>query len=357
VATIYQRKSEDGGNHWAVMIRLRGFPTEHRTFPNKTMAKLWAGKRETELREGRALLRRESERHTLRELVETYVEDIAPYTRRNKNLAKQAAVLKWWVGEIGTYRLCDITPAVIALRKRRLLNKPKASGRTRSPATANRYLAALSRVLTVAVKELGWMDSNPARKVERLPEGRGRTRFLSDAERERLLEACQSSSNALLWPAVAVALGTGGRKGEVLGLTWSDVDLTPGREAVTFRDTKNGETRSVALAGMALDGVRERHQNLRFGSPYVFPSQNGEKPASIRGAFETACAEADIEDFRFHDLRHTFASYLAMSGATLAEIAEALGHKTLAMVKRYAHLSQQHTRGVVTRMHRKYLAL
>ena len=356
MATIYQRKTKSGETRWSVMIRLQGRPVEHKTFSTKYLATKWAKKRETELEEGRHLLRRESERHTLAELVETYLTAIAPHSRRTKNLAKKTAKLRWWVDQVGEYRLCDVTPALIADCKRRLLATPLRSGRTRKPATANRYLAALSRVLTVAVKELGWLESNPAFRVERLPESKGRTRFLSDEERDRLLAACRADSNALLYPAVAMALGTGGRKGEILGLRWSDVTLKPGHELVTFRDTKNTETRSVALEGIALDAIRLQRTRRMLGSDFVFPSRDGSKPAYLREAFERACAAAEVHDFRFHDLRHTFASYLAMSGATLAEIAEAMGHKTLAMVKRYAHLSQQHTRGVVARMHRQFLA-
>jgi integrase len=91
----------------------------------------------------------------------------------------------------------------------------------------------------------------------------------------------------------------------------------------------------------------------RIDSPFVFPSRNGKKPFDIRRAWEAARKKADIPDFCFHDLRHSAASYLAMNGASLAEIAEILGHKTLSMVKRYAHLSEAYTAGVVARMNAK----
>lgn len=355
MATITPRTTNDGCTRWSVLIRLRGYPTEHKTFRTKTQAKRWAEKRQNELREGRDLLRREAERHTLRELADTYLTDIAPYGRGNCSLRQKATRLRWWVEEIGDRRLSDVTPALISECKRRLLAGPLPSGKRRAGATVNRYLAELSRVFTVAVRELQWVETNPVQRVERLPESRGRTRFLDDDERTRLLRACRVSSNRSLYGAVAVALGTGGRQGEVLGLRWRDVNLRPGEAAVTFRDTKNGETRSVALEGLALEAMREVHSQRRLDTDLVFPTVAGKGPAAIRHAFERAVAAAEIEDFRFHDLRHTFASYLAMSGATLAEIADAMGHKTLAMVKRYAHLSQQHARGVVARMHRKFL--
>ena len=97
----------------------------------------------------------------------------------------------------------------------------------------------------------------------------------------------------------------------------------------------------------------QQHTRVRrIDTALVFPDATGKRPLGIREAWESAVKRADVTDFRFHDLRHTFASYLAMNGASLLEIAEVLGHKTLAMVKRYAHLSEAHTRGVVERMNR-----
>ncbi len=124
------------------------------------------------------------------------------------------------------------------------------------------------------------------------------------------------------------------------------------RGLLIFRDTKNGETRSAPLTGHALDIFTQHAKVRRLDTTMVFPDSTGGKPLSIRDAFEGAVERAGIPDFHFHDLRHTFASYLAMNGASLMEIDEALGHKTLAMVKRYAHLTEGHTRGVVERMNR-----
>jgi len=131
----------------------------------------------------------------------------------------------------------------------------------------------------------------------------------------------------------------------------SDVDLKRG--LLTFRETKNGETRTVPVSGYALEVLTQHVKVRRLDTPLVFPDSTGTRPLGIREAFEYAVKRAGIANFKFHDLRHTFASYLAMNGATLAEIAEVLGHKTLAMVKRYAHLSEAHTAGVIARMNEK----
>jgi integrase len=119
---------------------------------------------------------------------------------------------------------------------------------------------------------------------------------------------------------------------------------------MVLRDTKNGERRTLPLADHALDLLREYAKVRRIDTDLLFPGRNGTKPRYIETPWQTALRRANIKDFRFHDLRHSAASYLAMNGANLMEIAEILGHKTLSMVKRYAHLSEQHTRNVVARM-------
>ena len=122
------------------------------------------------------------------------------------------------------------------------------------------------------------------------------------------------------------------------------------RGILTFRKTKNGETRAVPLTGYALDGLAQHAKIRRRDTSLVFPNNTGTRPLGIRDAFEGAVKRAGITNFHFHDLRHSAASYLAMNGASLMEIAEVLGHKTLSMVKRYAPLSEAHTAGVVARM-------
>jgi len=129
---------------------------------------------------------------------------------------------------------------------------------------------------------------------------------------------------------------------------WADVDLV--RRTAHFRDTKNGESRTVPLALPAVATLQDWSRGrLRVGA--VFP----ESPNVIDKAWQAARAEAGLPDVRFHDLRHSAASYLAMSGASLMDIAAILGHKTLAMVKRYSHLSAQHTTAAVDRMAEKFL--
>ncbi len=348
MASVEQRKTT-GGITYRVKIRLRGHPPQTATFERKTDAKRWAQHTEAAIREGRRFKITEAKKHTLAELVDRYLRDVLPSNPKSDDHRKRQ--LLWWKQQLGAHVLADITPAVIAEHRDKLAGGLTPQGRQRSPATANRYLAALSHALTIAVKEWGWLDDNPMRKVRKLKEPRGRVRFLSDDERSRLLEACQAHSPAL-YSIVVLALSTGARQGEILSLTWRDIDLARGM--IILEETKNNERRAIPLQGHALELIKKMSKVKRIDTDLLFPSrQDPSKPLDIHSIWRAAVNKAGIEDFRFHDLRHSAASYLAMSGASLAEIADVLGHKTLQMVKRYAHLSEQHTAGVVARMNEK----
>jgi integrase len=163
-----------------------------------------------------------------------------------------------------------------------------------------------------------------------------------------LLSACEDSASKNLYLITLLALSTGMRQSEILTLQWDHVDFE--RNTITLFKTKNKETRVVPLVGIAKT-LLQRHGKVRsLKNPYVFQGRHFSHAKFPRKAWETALRKAKIEDFTFHDCRHSAASELAMNGASLHEIAAVLGHKTLAMVQRYAHLSEQHTISVVERM-------
>ena len=354
MANIEKRISNDGKISYRVKIRLKGFPVQSATFERLTDAKKWAQQIESAIREGRHFKTTEAKRHTLAELIDRYCRDILP--TKPKNARDQMRQFAWWKAEIGSHTLADITPALIAQYRDKLTTGITSRGTPRSPATVNRYLAALSVAFTAAVKEWGWIDDNPMRKITKPRESRGRVRFLSDEERVRLLKACKESNNPYIYIVVVLALSTGMRQGEIMGLTWDVVDLNQGR--AILHETKNGERRAVAITGHALELLKELSKVRRIDSKLVFSTkvntpQKLQKPMDLRAPWETAIKKSELQDFKFHDLRHSAASYLAMNGASLAEIAEVLGHKTLQMVKRYAHLSEGHTARVVESMNNK----
>ena len=145
---------------------------------------------------------------------------------------------------------------------------------------------------------------------------------------------------------MTIALTTGMRQGEILTLRWPVIDLE--RKRLVLHETKNGERRAVPLTGPALTTLKAWAKVRRLDTDLVFPETKG-----FHHRWWEALERAKLTDFRFHDLRHTAASYLAMHGATPSEIAEVLGHKTLQMVKRHAHLSDSHIAGVMERVNAK----
>ena len=342
------------GTSWQVQIRRKGHPIYRKTFKRKTNAEKWAQQIEADIEAGRAIPLPTARRYTLKELIAAYRErgPLRGYSKREQ--AQREGKLAWWSKQLGRLYLADLTSPQIAEAKSRLANQEGPGGKPVSPATQVRYLATLSHVLAYAVKELGWISVNPVKNVPRPREPRGRLRFLSEDERDRLLDACEASSDRRLYALVILALGTGARQGELLRLRWRDVDFINSRAVI--EKSKNDERRTLSLSAKPLAALRDLFRVRQIASDLVFVGRRG-VAAFPQEAWDAAVAAAKLEErFRFHDLRHTFASYLAMSGATLAELSEALGHKTLAMVKRYAHLSQSHTSGVVRRMAEKFLS-
>lgn len=218
--------------------------------------------------------------------------------------------------------------------------KPKATGRKKTPATVNRYMAALSGVFTWAAEERltphQW--ANPCRGIRRMREPAGRVRFLDEGERGRLFEACKASRYPRLQALALMAMLTGARKGELLSLTWRDVDLEQG--VARLGRTKNGDRRTLVLLPQVIEALRPfvgEAQRFVFGSVRSRYLQ----PAKIDTAWKQAILRAKVKDFRFHDLRHCCASYLAQAGKDLNVIAEVLGHRKLDMTRRYSHLTVQ----------------
>ena len=336
MASIEKRRSR-GKIVYRVKVRQRGCPPESATFPSLAAARQWAIKTEAALQTQRRLPPSHYKKYTVSDAIDRYMTEVLP-SKRASTAYNQVYHLRRWSATLGNLVLADVTPAIIAEQRDKL-------SRSRTGATVNRHLAAISHVFTVAIQEWGWIDANPVSKMRKLREARGRIRFLSTDERERLLAASRASRNRHLHLIVVLALSTGARRSEILGLQWNDINIDKG--VIHLETTKNGERRTLPLTGYALDLMRQHPRN---DSLFLFPSQSGDRPANIRDAWVGAVKRAGLVDFRLHDLRHTAASYLAMSGASLMEIAEILGHKSLAMTRRYSHLSQEHTRSVVERM-------
>lgn len=331
-------------------IRIKGMPEVSETFPKKSQATEWARKMEAKIRDERFFPKKEDLERTFGDLIDRYIQNELP--KKPKMHFKQKMQLLWWKSHLGAYFLNHISPALIVEIRDKLFEGVSRRGKPRSTSTANRYLAALSHVFTIAVKEWGWCKENIALKVRRSKEGRARDRFLDKEEIAQLLSACQKSKSPYLYSIVLIALTTCARKGEIMSLKWSDVEfLTP---RMTFRDTKNGETRSVSLGSTVIECLLNEQSKRVILSEYVFPSTDGTKPADFTTSWKKVVKSTGL-NICFHTLRHTGASHLAMNGATLLEIAAILGHKTLAMVKRYSHLSTSSTASIIDKMNRNIL--
>jgi integrase len=254
IATIEKRGTENGKNTFRARIRLKGARDETASFSRLTDAKKWAQSTESAIREGRYFKTSASRRHTLGEAIDRYVCEIFP--RKPRTASTQKIQLAWWRQRLGHLFLADVSASAIADARAELLSEPGGKGRRRGAATVNRYMAALSHVLSVAVGEWEWLETSPARKLKMLKEPRGRDRFLSEEECARLLAACRQSTNRDLYPVVVLALSTGMRRNEILSLRQEQLDLPRGM--IYLYDTKNGDRRGVPLAGVALELMRER---------------------------------------------------------------------------------------------------
>lgn len=268
--------------------------------------------------------------------------------------------LRWWKQQLGAITLLDLSDDQVGAALDRLAegrslyfagrdDQGRAvmheKRRTIAPATVNRYHSTLSGCMTWAVKRRitpkGWV--HPCRGIERRPENNARTRYLSDAERERLLQACKGARWPRLYALVLLGLTTGARRGELLGLRWADLDLARGVAHVA--KTKNGDPRTLPLTPAVIEELQRfkgAPAALIFGS-----SRDPARPFTFEKQFKEALRAAKVRDFTFHCLRHSFASTLAMRGRTLLEVADALGHRQLQMTKRYSHLATSHKAAMV----------
>ena len=348
MATIRKRTTKDGKTRYQAIIRLQE-GSDSKAFSNKTSAKKWAQRVENEIRQGTYSKQQESSKHTVSELIDRYTTDHKFIEKKDRK--NQERQLNFWKGRIGDKKLIDVSRALIIEVQDELAAEKTNRGGLRAAATVNRFLASISHAFTKAV-EWEWVEANPVKGVSRMTEPKGRDRYLTDDERKALLDASQEIG-ATLHLIIVIALSAGARRGEIMGLEWSDIHWKEG--FAVLRDTKNSEHRAMPLVGKAMELLKvHRDTNRQLKDKLVFPQPGDrDRPWNFEAVWRKAKKQAEIEDFRFHDLRHSAASYLAMGGASLAEIAEILGHKTLQMVKRYSHLSNAHVSSVVEKMNDK----
>ncbi|CAO3449103.1 site-specific integrase [Azospirillum largimobile] len=322
MATLTKR----GERQWQAKVRRKGHSLSE-TFETKARAEAWARQVEAEIDAGRFQTgQKEAARTTLQEALERYLLERVPL----KKGVKQATGLAraWQRSSLARRPLAAIRSADIAAWRDAKL---KEAG----PQTVVHHLNLLSNLYNVAATDWGLESlANPVARVQKPALPGGRERRLMPGEEKRLLDACAVSKSGWLLPIVRLALATAMRQGELVGLTWSDVDLT--RRTITLRETKNGTTRTVPLSTSALAVLGELAAARGDGGERLFPIAVGR---AVTHAFTKAATAAGLEDLHFHDLRHEATSRL-FERTTLrdVEIASITGHRTMEMLKRYAHL-------------------
>jgi integrase len=295
-------------------------------------------KRKAEIREGVFFPKKVKREITFREIALEALE----YSKANK--CRDAYSIDQWhyekvVGWFGDRLAKEITPQEIDARLTELTEQDY------KPATLNRYRAFLSLIYSNANRN-GRVEVNPARLVRLRQENNAVVRFLTDDE-EMKLRAAMRRMLPEMEPEFDLALNTGMRRGEQWRLRWEDVNKAQG--VITIPRSKNGERRYVRInrdCRVALD----RLWLTRDESVYVLPGPTDERNKDPRRTFEPIVKEAGIPHFRYHDIRHTFASRLVMAGVDLRTVQQLMGHKTIAMTVRYAHLAPSHEQEAIERL-------
>lgn len=317
--------------------------------PTKELAKQTLAKRLTEVAQARVAGVRSINPITLRGIVDEYLNH-ARATNRESSAKRDEVSLQRLLPRFGRYRLMDITPGMVRKYVDDRTTEATRRKKPPAPATINRELSCLSAIFREAVLRQ-YVESNPVRLVGKLKEENVIVRYLSDEEEKRLLAFCPDH----LTPLVMAALHTGMRRGELFHLTWADVDFE--ERLITVRNTKSHRTRHIpmneavygALEALPRYIVPPKAQgDAPEACPYVFANPETKQPwVDLKLAWLKAVRQAGIKRFRFHDLRHTFASRLAQRGVSIKVIQDLLGHQSLATTLRYAHLGPSDLREAV----------
>jgi len=333
MATI-QKFTRSKGIVYRVLIRKAGAKSISKTFTSKKLAIQFAESINSNREFYEAYGYKRKKDIKLSSLIIEYLNE----NYKGKDKVEHSRKLRVWLKSINNILINEINANNIK-------NGLDALPSHLSNASINRHKAAISGVLTYALKR-GYIKVNPAKLVSSLPENNERTRFLSEAERTRLFSSCRASQWDKLYLIVLLAITTGARKGELTKLRWNDIDFD--RRTAYVATTKNGQPKVLPLTDSVIKELQLFNKN---DSRLIFASKVKREVAyCFTKPWKKALEDADIKDFRFHDLRHSCASYLAQSGASLLEIADVLGHKQISVTKRYAHLCIEHKSSLINRV-------
>lgn len=357
----YYKRENKNGTCYQATIRIKGYNVLRKTFKKKTDAQAWAEPIEQAMKQGvyiesPIVINTNDVRQNIclmSDLISYFKENIAQ--ERYSSPEKYNVMFDWWIDKIGTIKVRELSASMLSSCKQILATEKitkKKKEVVRSNNTINKYLMCISAILTYAVKELELININPMSKVKLMQKPTGRTRFLSDTEIEKLKSVCQEHSE-ILYIFFLLLLKTGGRFNEVRHLEVKDIDYNNNK--VYFIDTKNKTHRGVHVDKNTLALLSEYILKNNIDEGYVFSlAKRGAKLRDMKGILEQAIKKAGLQDFHIHDIRHTTASILARNGASLLEIAEILGQKSLTVARRYSHLTIKHTEELMSSIMDKY---
>lgn len=354
------RNCTKGNWHW--QVRVSGALPVHGFAPNKTDAEHDASDTESrirrELREGTYNAAPKVEQtKTLATLIDKYVSDVLPDKDRNKSADTVIQQLEWWKLRGGKRLLSQVTTQWVSEQKVYL--RKNGTGLTRygrptpplSKSSVNRYLAALSSAYTGVKRALHWKVANPVKEVEKYSEALSTDKIFSavaEGRRGRYLDPVREFPALILaarvhgvLPWVVLGICTGARRGSIERLRWDNVHVNEGgRSWVEFVDTKNGESYAVDV----VDGEVLKPASLLKELMDVTPREDGLVVGRMPiRRWKKALKAAGVEQFVFHNLRHTAASYASMAGVSGRDLQQMMGWKTAAMATRYVHLTAEHT--------------
>ena len=309
-----------GDFQWQVQVRRNGHPNLTKTFNTKADAESWARDIESKLDKGIFIDYMPAQQTTLLMAVDRYRKEVTP---KKKGWRSELSKLKILEKHLGDYSISGINSQLIA--HYRDLRLEVVTGET-----AIKELNLISRILRTAASDwdITLPAGNPVQFIKKPSRSKSRSRRLNSNEEEKLIAEAKEYGQSIP-PLIVLAIETAMRRGELSNLKWNDIDYK--NRVITLYETKNGESREVPLSMRAYNLLNKMPRNIN-GRLFDIRAD------SITQAFARVCERVNIQDLRFHDLRHETTSGLFEKGFNMMEVASITGHKELSMLKRYTHL-------------------
>jgi len=343
----FDKVSRKKGTGWRARVRVGTHPPSQKTFDKKGDAKTWATQQEYKIKMNKILPELESKKHTVNDLCKRYLEKIL-VTDKDQHDRKKGHLSHFRRG-FGFKTLADLNKSDISNLVEELGKEITCRKTVRKQSTVARYVSTLNHCFEYGVNDLEWIPSNIVKKVSKPKESPPSTRYLEPDEFTKLLSQINITSPRLSRLFLVLAF-SGMRVGEALSIKAKDFSVED--NCVIIRKTKNKEIRRVSIFGAGFESLSDLiEKNKSRGRDWQpFGGNSSKNYQSFRRLLIKSMDACKVKGFGFHGLRHTVASYLAMSGSQLQDIAEILGHKSIKMAARYSHLMEKHTKNKMQKL-------